>query len=189
MGLAGITVGGSALFGAVQNFTALVRSGEPPELSWTSSDNTAVGYNVYRNGIKQNGTPLTALQFTDALGVQAGSRIQYVVRAVNSTNAESAPRTIQVNDVSLDFFHNLVGNVEQPLVTDYFDNLHVIVSNRTADASLPLGVVQVNRSILGLPSLSRSNQVHEPVPASGVMRSRATRSDHPGLQQKLASGI
>ena len=155
--------------GAVQNFTALVRSGEPPELSWTSSDNTAVGYNVYRNGIKQNGTPLTALQFTDALGVQAGSRIQYVVRAVNSTNAESAPRTIQVNDVSLDFFHNLVGNVEQPLVTDYFDNLHVIVSNRTADASLPLGVVQVNRSILGLPSLSRSNQVHEPVPASGVL--------------------
>ncbi|MBL9167077.1 MAG: VCBS repeat-containing protein [Verrucomicrobiales bacterium] len=155
--------------GAVQNFTALVRSGEPPQLTWNSSDNTAVGYNVYRNGIKQNGAPLTALQFTDALGVQAGSRIQYIVRAVNSTNAESAPRTVNVNDVSLGFFHNLAGDVEQPLVTDYFDNLLVIVSNRTTSAALPLGVVQVHRSILGLPSLSRSNQVHEPVPEGGVL--------------------
>lgn len=159
------------LVGAVQGFTALVRAGDAPVLSWASTDNTAVGYNVYRNGIKQNGSPVTALQFTDTLGIPAGGLIQYMVRAVNSTNAESAPRVVDVRDVALDFFANLVGTSEQPLVTDYFDNLLVVVSNRSSSAALPLGVVQVHRTSLGLPSLTRSNVVGASVAASGVLES------------------
>lgn len=159
------------LVGAVQGFTALVRAGDAPVLSWSSTDNTAVGYNVYRNGIKQNATPVTALQFTDTLGIPAGGLIQYMVRAVNSTNAESAPRFVDVHDVGLDFFANLVGTQEQSLVTDYFDNLLVVVSNRTVSAALPLGIVQVHRTSLGLPSLTRSNAVNASVAASGVLES------------------
>ena len=157
--------------GAVQGFTVLVRSGEAPALTWTSSDNTAVGYNVYRNGIKQNGAPLTSLQFNDTLGIPSGSRIQYTVRSVNSTNAESAPRMVDVYDLGMDFFANLTSGEEQPLVTDYFDRLLVVVSNRTASAALPLGGVQVRRSILGASSLTRSNTINAPVPASGVLES------------------
>ncbi|MBI3867281.1 MAG: VCBS repeat-containing protein [Verrucomicrobia bacterium] len=157
--------------GAVQNFTAMIRAGQAPVLSWNSSDNTAVGYNVYRNGVKQNGAPVTALQFTDSLGIPSGSRVQYVVRSVNSTNAESAPRTVDVNDVTLDLFQNLANTAEQPLVTDYFDNLFVVASNRTTSAPLPAGVVQVRRSIIGLPSITRSNSVHTVVPQADVLES------------------
>ena len=79
------------LVGAVNNLAAFVTAGDAPSLTWSPGDNTAVGYNVYRNDIKQNATPLPTPNFVDPLGVPAGASVTYDVRAVNSTNAESAP--------------------------------------------------------------------------------------------------
>jgi hypothetical protein len=156
------------LVGAVNNLTALSSAGQAPLLTWISSDVTAVGFNVYRNGVKQNATPLSGPQFTDAIGVPAGGIVNYIVRAVNATNAESAPRSVDLYDVTLDLFANLAVDTEQPLVTFYFDNFLTVVSNRSAGAALPLGFLQLRRTITGQPSVTRSNEVHGSVAASGL---------------------
>jgi len=49
------------LVSAVDNLQALVNIGQAPQLSWTIADPTAVGFNIYRNGIKQNSALLPAL--------------------------------------------------------------------------------------------------------------------------------
>ena len=54
------------LVSAPDNLSALVNVGGAPMLSWHSSDPTVVGFNIYRNGIKQNAAPLAGTNFTDA---------------------------------------------------------------------------------------------------------------------------
>ncbi|MGG7605169.1 extracellular catalytic domain type 1 short-chain-length polyhydroxyalkanoate depolymerase [Massilia sp. BKSP1R2A-1] len=57
-------------------------------LSWNAS-NGAVGYNVYRNGTKVNGTPLTATGYTDG-GLAASTSYTYQVSATGNGGEESA---------------------------------------------------------------------------------------------------
>lgn len=57
-------------------------------LSWNAS-NGAVGYNVYRNGTKVNGTPLTATGYTDG-GLAASTSYTYQVSATGNGGVESA---------------------------------------------------------------------------------------------------
>ena len=151
------------LVGAVNNFQVVVNVGQAPVLSWASGDVTTVGYNIYRNGVKQNLTPQAATSFTDLLGLVAGGSVTYSVRAVNSTNAESAARTVDVFDVALSVKGNLAGGAENSLVTRYFDSFHVTLSNLTSSGTIPLEHFEVRRTITAGPTLSLSNVVNNDV--------------------------
>ena len=48
------------LVGAVTNLQAYLMDDEVPLLSWTSTDPTATGFNVYRGGVKVNAVPISA---------------------------------------------------------------------------------------------------------------------------------
>jgi hypothetical protein len=65
-----------ALVGAVNNLQALVNAGQAPVLSWVSTDPTAIGFNIYRNGIKQNATPQPGVIYRDVLPL-SGAAIAY----------------------------------------------------------------------------------------------------------------
>jgi hypothetical protein len=147
------------LVGAVNNLVAFVTPGQAPTVSWISSDNTAVGFNFYRNGVKQNSTPLVSPTYTDNLGVPAGAAAVYAVRAVNATNAESAPRTVTVMDAAIGFRNNLQAGVENSPVTFWFDRLKVSVTNRSTGVELPLSTVVVSRSLSGSGYVTRSANV------------------------------
>src|SRR6185312_14452521 len=122
---------------------ALVQAGQAPVLSWTSSDATAVGFNIYRNGIKQNNTPQAGNTYTDALAMGTAP-VTYAVTALNSTNAESAARSVTVYPVNLSLLVNAAGGTtNNPPVTSYFDDYVVSVSILTASASLPLLQVEL----------------------------------------------
>ncbi|MHB8519117.1 MAG: FG-GAP-like repeat-containing protein [Limisphaerales bacterium] len=149
------------LVSAVNNLLALVNAGQAPQLSWTSTDATTVGFNVYRNGVKQNSAPLPQPGFVDALGVAPGSLVNYSVTSLNATNAESAARTVNVYDVGLDLSaNNDAGGAANPLVNRWFDNLQLLVSNSTANASLVLASVEVRRTSADSQALTLSNQVN-----------------------------
>ncbi len=133
------------LVGAVEHLAVLVNSGQAPVLSWTSSDTTAIGFNVYRNGIKQNASALTVASYTDNLPV-GNDAIEYVVRAVNAKSEESAPRVVKIYSVTLDLLANAGGDtVSKPLVTRYFDNYRVSVTNLTVNNVFPLETVELRR--------------------------------------------
>ncbi|HWH72139.1 MAG TPA: hypothetical protein VNT26_22440, partial [Candidatus Sulfotelmatobacter sp.] len=138
------------LVGAVGDLQALVNLGQAPVLSWTSSDSTAVGFNVYRNGIKQNASLLMATNtFTDSLppGLEP---VTYAVTAVNATNAESAARSVKVYALDLGLLLNaLDGATPNPPTTSYFDDYKVGVSNLTAAVAFPLQQVEIQRTIPG----------------------------------------
>ena len=136
------------LVSAVDNLQALVNVGSAPMLSWVSSDPTAVAFNVYRNGVKQNTTPMAGTSFTDVLP-PAGAVVMYAVSALNSTNAESAARTVNVYAVNLDLVMNQGSGSNHPPIGRYFDNYHVTVSNVTAVGTLPLRQVEVRRTSPG----------------------------------------
>jgi poly(3-hydroxybutyrate) depolymerase len=57
-------------------------------LSWNAS-NGGTGYNVYRNGARVNGTPLTATGYTDG-GLVASTSYTYQVSATGNGGVESA---------------------------------------------------------------------------------------------------
>ncbi|MBI5387108.1 MAG: VCBS repeat-containing protein [Verrucomicrobia bacterium] len=138
------------LVGAVNHLQALVNIGQAPMLSWISDDPTAVGFNVYRNGIKQNSTPQAGTNFTDTLPLGSDTAT-YAVRAVNSTNAESAARSVVIYPAELTLFVNsLGGDSNNPPTLRYFDDYRVTVSNLVASGALPLRQIELRRTGLGL---------------------------------------
>ena len=142
------------LVGAVNNLQALVTIGQAPVLTWTSADPTAVGFNVYRNGIKQNGSLLTSSSYTDSLP-PGSAGVTYAVTALNSTNAEGAARSLNVYGVDLALLVNAsVGSTSGPPTLSYFDDYQITVSNLTAAGSLPLQQVEVQRSVQSSVSLN-----------------------------------
>ncbi|MGH7953948.1 MAG: hypothetical protein ACREFE_18780, partial [Limisphaerales bacterium] len=148
------------LVGAVNNLQALVNIGQAPVLSWTSTDSTAVGFNIYRNGIKQNSAPLAAATYTDALPIGSGP-VTYAVTAINATNAESAARSVTVYAVDLGLLVNAAGGANNnPPVTSYFDDYLVSVSNLTTTATLPLQQVEFLRQAAGTGPLNIVNPVN-----------------------------
>jgi hypothetical protein len=155
------------LVGAVNNLQALFNAGQSPVLSWSSSDATAVGFNVYRNGIKQNATPLTGASYADTFSLGTDP-VTYAVTAVNVTNAESAARSVTVFAVNLGLLVNAAGGTtNNPPVTGYFDDYLVSVSNLTATAALPLQQVGLQRQASGTTPLNIVNPVNSAVAAGG----------------------
>lgn len=137
------------LVGAVDNLQAQVTMGQAPVLSWTSADATAVGFNLYRNGIKQNSLVISNALFTDALPIGTDPVI-YAVTAVNSTNAESAARSVTVHPLRLACLVNSADGVTPgaPL-SSYFDAYRVYVTNLATTAAFPLGQLEVQRTAPG----------------------------------------
>ena len=133
------------LVGAVEHLAVLVNSGQAPIFTWTSSDTTAISFNVYRNGIKQNAGAITVGTYVDNLPV--GSEVtEYAVRAVNAKGEESAPRVVKVYAVALDLLANAGGDAaSKPLVTRYFDNYRASVTNLTVNSVFPLETVELRR--------------------------------------------
>lgn len=67
-------------------------------LSWTASTDSGAGttgvagYNIYRDGVKLNSTPLTSTSYTDT-GLSVQGTYTYTVRAVDLAGNLSAPAT------------------------------------------------------------------------------------------------
>lgn len=148
---------------AVKNLEVVYNLDQAPILTWQPGDEVTVGYNVYRNGVKQNAAPLTSPTFTDNLGVQPGTTVTYAVKALNSTNAESAARSAQLHDVNFMIMANLFAGASSPLVMTYFDAYQVTVFNRANASPLPLGSVELRRVIPGQPTLTQRRDVHTQV--------------------------
>jgi hypothetical protein len=145
------------LVGAVSQFTVLANQGQAPYLTWTSDDSTVVGFNVYREGIKQNPSPVPSPGYLDTLGIPALGKVTYTVRAVNATNAESAPRTVTAYSVGLGLGVNMANGTNQALIERYFDDYRVSVSNLTSAAAIPIDHVELARTISGVGTLTLSN--------------------------------
>lgn len=153
------------LVGAVNDLQVLVDAGQAPALSWASSDPTAVGFNIYRNGIKQNANPQPAASYTDLLPL-SGAAVTYAITALNGTNAESAARSATVYPVNLGLLVNAAGGTTSgPPTLSYFDDYVVSVSNLAAPASLPLGQVQVQRTLNGSSPLTLVTPINSVVGA------------------------
>ncbi len=154
-----------ALVGAVANLQALVNAGQAPVLSWVSSDATAVGFNIYRDGVKQNDSPLPGTSFTDLLPAPA-SGVRYSVRAVNHASQESAPRSVDLQRVALRTLANRAADASNnPLVMRYFDQFEITVSNLTTTGSLPLRQLELRRTVGGAEPLTISRTLNQNLPA------------------------
>jgi hypothetical protein len=145
------------LVGAVDRIDVVVENA--PQLRWEVSDPAAVAFNIYRNGIKQNSQPITGRVYTDSFAI--GNRaVVYEVRALNSTNAEGPPRSVTVYPLSV----NLVvgrGQTNGLLVTKYFDEFRVSVTNLATDSGMPLDNIQLLRTLATKEGYSR--QINLPV--------------------------
>jgi hypothetical protein len=140
------------LVGPVSNLSALVAPGQGPALSWTSSDSTVVGFNVYRNGVKQNPSLLSSPAYAD--GLPMVDVVRYGVSAVNGTGQESPQRVISVYPISLGLLVNPKGgNTNNPVLTGYFDQFTVSITNLSATAAVPLSQLVLNRAVAGTPPL------------------------------------
>ncbi|HWQ92249.1 MAG TPA: polymorphic toxin-type HINT domain-containing protein [Clostridia bacterium] len=151
------------LVGAVENLQALLVAAQGPALTWSSSDPTAVGYNVYRNGIKQNTAVLTnSGSYTDSLPREL-TPVTYAVRAVNSTNAESAARSVTVYPVAL----AMQVNSGAAPTRSYFDSYLVTVSNQ-ATATFPLQQLEIQRTAPGATPLNIVNVADRSIAADSA---------------------
>ena len=146
------------LVGPVSSLSVAVTVGQPVVLSWVSSDPQAVGFNLYRNGIKQNPSLLTNDTYADSLALSDAT--QYAVTAANQGGQESPARLVTVCPVGLGLLVNSVGNgTNGPVLADYFDQYQAGVTNLSSTNTLSLAQVQIARTILGLASLGASNSV------------------------------
>ena len=139
------------LVGAVDTINVSVTAGQAPTLTWVSTDPTAVGFNLYRNGIKQNASLLVGTSYTDNL--PASDVVQYAVTAVNASAQESPPRLVSVYPVGFGLLVNSQGSgTNNPVLQNYFDQVQVTVSNLSQATPLSLSQVQLSRIISAQPT-------------------------------------
>jgi hypothetical protein len=82
--------GGSAL-PAPTGVTLSNATNSSMQIAWNAVSGAA-GYNVYRNGSKVNGSPVTGTSYTDS-GLAAGTTYSWTVAAVDSSGNEGAAST------------------------------------------------------------------------------------------------
>jgi hypothetical protein len=135
--------------GAVANLRATVDPAVGVTLAWTSTDPTGTGYNVYRNGAKQNAAPLSTLTYTDAFAA-GGQPVQYGVSARNAAGQESAIRSIVVQPVTAVITLNTTAAGDQPSVARYFDKYSIALSlGAAASAPVALSSGEIIRAVAG----------------------------------------
>ena len=136
----------------VTNLVAEVREGQPVTLKWAFSDPVGIGFNVYRNDVKQNGAPIALANpyYADTLPLPPNEHVDYRVTAVKAGGQEGVPRTIQVLPVTWNMALNLNDSgITHGTVSRYFDNYRVTVENRDAVNPLNLQGIDVNRALSG----------------------------------------
>ena len=146
------------LVGPVDNLSALAVPGQRPVLSWSSSDSSAVGFNIYRNGLKQNPSLVSSLSYTDSLPMV--DVVQYGVGAVNGFGQESPQRMVSVYPISLGLLVNSAGSgTNNPVLTGYFDQLQVGITNHSSTAAVSLKQLTLNRAVAGTTPLQVNQSV------------------------------
>ncbi len=161
------------LVGPVANLSVVQTPGEATVLSWSLSDPKTAGYNLYRNGVKQNTAILTSTKYTDTLPLS--DLTQYGVTAVNGSGQESPARLVNVAPVSLGLLVNSGGfGSNGPVSRDYFDQYQAIISNLSSSATLPVSKIQLTRGIHGLQTLVVAQNLSTNLPAGGVMQPLVT---------------
>jgi hypothetical protein len=148
----------SLLVGGVSDFVALATAGQAVALTWNSTDSTAIGFNVYRDGAKQNITPIAQSGYVDPLNIGA-SPVTYAVTAQNANGDEGAPRTVVVYPTRLSLIANSATDVGGPLSTRYFDEYRVGVANLGATTAIPLQRIEIRRTIEGADTLDMARTV------------------------------
>jgi hypothetical protein len=157
------------LVGPPGSISVLVVQGQSPVLTWTQGDSTAVGYNVYRNGVRQNASPLTALTYTDQLPF--ADAVTYGVSEVNASSQESPQRVVTVNPVVFGMLVNAEGGTtSHEVLTGYFDQFSLFLTNLASAAPLNLANLTLNRSVTGGSPFSVTETVDAPILAGAGLQ-------------------
>ena len=155
------------LVGPVNNLAAVVSAGQPIVLNWVSTDAQATGFNIYRNGIKQNPSLLTNSTYADPLSLSDAT--QYAVTAANGSGQESPARLVTVFPVSLSLLVNAAGSgTNNPVLADYFDQYQAGITNLSSTNGLPLAQMQITRSVSGMADVLSSTALTTNVAAGGA---------------------
>lgn len=126
--------------GAISQLTATVDPEIGTTLTWASSDSTATGFNVYRNGAKQNGTPLSSPVYTDSFD-SGDQPVRYEVKAVNAAGQESVGRSVLVQPLTATLRLNPTEDDDLVSVARYFDTYKVTFTVGAA-ASQPVAFAE-----------------------------------------------
>ncbi len=158
--------------GAVQNLEAFVNVGEQPQLTWTSSDSNIVGYNVYRGGIKLNGSPLVDTSFEDT--TYAGSSVvEYSVTAVNNNGDESPPRKVRVYPIRFEAKTNPdEDGVERSLIAGCFNSMEISLVNNDSVFSFTVDYLAVRITSNGEEQFSHQYPIQSEISAGGTFTSK-----------------
>ncbi|HEX7863031.1 MAG TPA: FG-GAP-like repeat-containing protein [Verrucomicrobiae bacterium] len=161
----------SLLVGGVRDLVAVATMGQPVALSWANDDNTAVGFNVYRNGLKQNASVLAQPNYVDPLPV-GNEPVTYGITARNAAGDEGAPRTLTVYPAELRLLVNApLGGNSGSLTTRYFDEYRVSLANLSSTSSVPVSRFEIRRTIDGADTLNLSRTLNTAVaPGQSVER-------------------
>jgi len=153
--------------GPVKDVEVLVEAGEPVRIVWDKTDAITEGYNLYRNGTRQNPAILTSSFYSDPLPV--GSQpVTYALTAVNNQGQESAPRQIIVQPMVMDFLLNEdEDGAEQPSVTGFFDSYAVAFDNSGGNAVIDLASIRFSRELSTGETLLRDRDLDLAVSAGG----------------------
>ena len=150
------------LVSPVSHLLVQVNYGQAPSISWVSPDPTAVGFNLYRNGVRQNAALIPGTNYTDQLPLS--DLTQYAVTAVNAALQESPPRQVNAYPVAFSLQANPAnGQANNPLYVNYFDKFVLGLTNRASGSPLPVAQIQFNRTIVGLDPLGLTQTVNSAV--------------------------
>jgi hypothetical protein len=136
------------LVGPVVNLAVVVGQGQPVVLSWTSTDSSATGFNIYRNNVLQNASPLPGTNYTDNLPLS--DAVTYAVTAVNSSAQESPPRLVSVYPLALGLQINPTNG---QILVNYFDQYLAGITNLSSAAGFPLTQWILTRAVSGVSPL------------------------------------
>jgi hypothetical protein len=153
------------LVGPVASLAVVVGQGQPALLSWVSTDAAATGFNVYRNSVLQNSTPLAGTNYTDNLPLS--DAVTYAVTAVNSSAQESPPRLVNVYPVGLGL---QINPTNHPIFVNYFDQYVAGITNLSSAAGFPLSQWVLARSVSGASPLSATQLVQTAVNAGANLQ-------------------
>lgn len=154
------------LVGPVNNLTVLVQPGQAPVLTWSAGDSTTAGFNVYRNGILQNTALLTQPSYTDPLPMS--DAVTYGVSAVNGSSQESPQRVVTVVPLLFNLLVNAQGTgTSHPVLTGYFDQYTLGITNLSSQTPASLTQVVYNRSVAGATPLVVTQALTGTIAAGG----------------------
>jgi hypothetical protein len=175
----------SILVGAVVDLLVTVDYGAPPRLTWQSTDPSAVGFNVYRGGMKLNQSLITANSFLD--GSFAGdTRTDYAVTALNVSGEESPARTVAVFPIALSAVSNPdAEGLSRPIVARYFNLLRAEAANNEASQPFALDRLELDLSLDGVAQFSQTIAAGQSVAAGDSYLGSAQFAAGPSVKDYL----